>query len=74
MIMKLVRAKNDSRARQFYAPNGKPNYIKKLYENLYVYRYKTPKKKARPNFLQTTRKPEIVLIIFITVLTISFLL
>ena len=31
-------------------------------------------KKAQPYFLQTTRKPEIILIIFITVLTISFLL
>ena len=31
-------------------------------------------KKAQPNFLQTTRKPEIILTLFITVLTISFLL
>ena len=39
--------------------------------------YTAPKhlqKKAQPYFLQTTRKPEIILIIFITVLTISFLL
>ena len=43
-------------------------------ENLHVYSYKTPIKKAQPNFLQTTRKPEIVLTLFITVLTISFLL
>ena len=28
-------------------------------------------KKAQPNFLQTTRKPEIILTLFITVLTIS---
>ena len=46
----------------------------KLYENLLVYSYKTPLKKAQPNFLQTTRKLEIILIIFIKVLTISFLL
>ena len=31
-------------------------------------------KKAQPNFLQTPRKPEVILTIFITVLTISFLL
>ena len=31
-------------------------------------------KKTQPNFLQTTRKPEIILTLFITVLTISFLL
>ena len=31
-------------------------------------------KKAQPNFLQTTRKPEIILTLFITVFTISFLL
>ena len=47
----------------------------KLCENLHVYSYKTPiKKKAQPNFLQTTRKPETILILFITVLKISFLL
>ena len=43
----------------------------KLCENLHVYSYKTPIKKAQPNFLQTTRKPEIILTLFITVLTIS---
>ena len=58
----------------FMLQAGSLTTLKKLYENLYVYSYKTPKKKARPNFLQTTRKPEIILIIFITVLTISFLL
>ena len=31
-------------------------------------------KKAVPNFLQTTRKPEMILTFFMTVLTISFLL
>ena len=31
-------------------------------------------KKAQPNFLQTTRKPKIILTLFIAVLTISFLL
>jgi len=41
---------------------------------LHVYSYKTPIKKAQPNFLQTTRKLEIILTLFITVLTISFLL
>ena len=41
---------------------------------LTVYGYKTPTKKAQPHFLQTTRKPEIILTLFITVLTISFLL
>ena len=46
----------------------------KIHENLRVYSYKTPIKKAQPNLLQTTRKPEIILIIFITGLTISFLL
>ena len=63
MIMKLVRAKNDSCAR-FFAPNGKPNYMK-IYENFHVYSYKTPVKKAQPNFLQTTRKPGRILIIFV---------
>ena len=65
--MKLVRAKNDSSARLFYAPNGKRNYIK-------TNSYKTPIKKEQANFLQTTRKPETILIIFIKVLTISCLL
>ena len=46
----------------------------KLCENVHVYSYKTPIKKAQPNFLQTTRKLEIILTLFITVLTISFLL
>ena len=41
---------------------------------LTVYGYKTPTKKAQPHFRQTTRKPEIILTLFITVLTISFLL
>ena len=45
-----------------------------LCENLHVYSYKTPIKKAQPNFLQTTRKVEIILTLFITVLTLSFLL
>ena len=71
--MKLVRTKNDSSARSFFAPNGKPNYMK-IYENLHVYSYKTPIKKAQPNFLQATRKPGRIVIIFVTVLTISFLL
>ena len=47
---------------------------KKLCENLHAYSYKTPIKKAVPNFLQTTRKPEMILTLFITFLTISFLL
>ena len=34
----------------------------------------TFKKKTQPNILQTTRKPEMILTLFITVLTISFLL
>ena len=34
----------------------------------------TFKKKTQPNNLQTTRKPEMILTLFITVLTISFLL
>ena len=38
---------------------------------LHVYSYKTPIKKAQPNFLQTKRKPEIILTLFFT---ISFLL
>ena len=71
--MKLVRTKNDSSARSFFAPNGKPNYMK-IYENLHVYSYKTPIKKAQPNFRQATRKPGRIVIIFVTVLTISFLL
>ena len=29
----------------------------KIYENLHVYSYKTPIKRAQLNFLQTTRKP-----------------
>ena len=32
----------------------------KLYENLHVHSYKTPIKKAQPNFLQTSGKPEII--------------
>ena len=32
---------------------------------------KTPIKKAQPNFLQSTRKSEIILTLFITVLTVS---
>ena len=71
--MKLVRAKNDSSAQQFFAPKGKPTYIK-MYENLHVYSYKAPIKKAQPNFLQATRKAGRILIIFVTDLTISFLL
>ena len=47
---------------------------KKVCENLHVYSYKTPVKKAQPNFLQTTRKLEIILTLFITIFTISFLL
>ena len=46
----------------------------KLCENLHVYSYKTRIKRAQPNFQQTTRKLEIILTLFITVLTISFLL
>ena len=57
----------------FLQQNGKPNYMK-IYENLHVYSYETPLKKAQPNFLQATRKPGRILIILVTVLTISFLL
>ena len=39
-----------------------------------MYSYKTPIKKAQPNFLQTTKKPEVILTLFITLFTISFLL
>ena len=46
----------------------------KLCENLHVYSYKTPIKKAQPSFLQTTKKAEIILTLFITVSTIYFLL
>ena len=54
---------------------GKPNHIKTRRKlRIHVYSYKTPTKKARPNFRHTARKPEIILTLFITVLTISFLL
>ena len=43
-------------------------------ENLHVYSYKTSIKKAQPNFVQTTRKPEIILTLVVRVFTISFLL
>ena len=56
-----------------YALNGKPNYIKTIWKPTCIQLQNTCKK-AQPYFLQTTRKPEIILIIFITVLTISFLL
>ena len=73
MIVKLVRPKNDSNALEFYAPNGKRNYIKTM-RTLTCIQLQNTYKKAQPNFLQTTRKPEIILTLFITVLTISFLL
>ena len=47
----------------------------KIYKNLHVYSYKAPTKKAQPNFLQINhKKTGNNFIIFITVLTISFLL
>ena len=73
MIVKLVRPKNDSNALEFYAPNGKRNYIKTM-RTLTCIQLQNTYKKAQPNFLQTTRKPKIILTLFIAVLTISFLL
>ena len=70
MIVKLVRPKNDSNALEFYAPNGMRNYIKTM-RTLTCIQLQNTYKKAQPNFLQTTRKPEIILTLFITVLTIS---
>ena len=73
MIVKLVRPKNDSNALEFYAPNGKRNYIKTM-RTLTCIQLQNTYKKAQPNFLQTTRKPKIILTLFIAVLTVSFLL
>ena len=62
---------NETCAQYFFAPNGKPNCMK-ICENVHVYSYKTPIKKAQSNFLQATRKPGRILIIFVTVLIFFF--
>ena len=65
---------NSWKRRMTPAPDYFMHQTGSLNENLHAYSYKTPIRKAQPNFLQTTRKPEAILIIFIKVLTISFLL
>ena len=50
------------------------NYIKSMRKLTCIQLQNSYKKKAQPNFLQTTRKLEIILTLFIRVFTISFLL
>ena len=56
MILKVVRAKNDSSARQFYAPNGKPNYIKKTIRELICIQLQNTEKKGTAKFSTNHRK------------------